>query len=203
MYAGICRIAPPCLGSILAGVGLVLVVFALMAGKSILGLIGADYVAAQPLMVLLLIAASFELSSASLRAAAYAMGSATHLLPIHVLGVIAYVVAFLLLTQLLGLIGAGLATIITSLLTLWLTIVLAKACSSDTPHPVSSSRRAQAAMLAHAGPDGPIGCSATPRQRVISLALDSSEKFSIACCKRCCSSRGMRPAVHCSNFSQY
>ncbi len=117
------------------GAGLALVVFALIAGKSILALIGDDYIAAQPLMVLLLLAASFELSSASLRAAAYAMGSATSLLRIHVWGVIAYVVAFLLLTHLLGLIGAGLATIITSLLTLWLTVVLLRANSLHAVFP--------------------------------------------------------------------
>jgi O-antigen/teichoic acid export membrane protein len=120
---------------IAGGAGLALVVFALIAGKSILGVIGDDYIAAQPLMVLLLLAASFELSSASLRAAAYAMGRATNLLRIHVWGVVTYVVAFLLLTNLLGLIGAGLATIITSLLTLWLTVVLLRVKSVHADFP--------------------------------------------------------------------
>ena len=115
----------PFRAALIAGaVGLVLVLIALVAGKPLLGLLGADYLAAQPLMVLLLLAAAMDLSSASLRAAAYAMGRAARLLRIHVIGLALYAAAFLLLTRGLGLVGAGLASILTSLLTLWMTILL-------------------------------------------------------------------------------
>ena len=108
--------------SLIAGsVGLLIVVFAWFAGDFLLGLVGEDYVPAKPLMVLLLLAASFELASAPLRAAAYAMGKAATLLRIHILGIGSYVLLFYAVTGYVGLVGPGLASVLTSLLTFSLT----------------------------------------------------------------------------------
>jgi O-antigen/teichoic acid export membrane protein len=104
--------------------GLVCAAFAYFAGTPILALIGADYVPAKPLLVLLLIAASFDLASASLRAAAYAMGHASRLLRISLLGIVTYVVLFYVFTSYFDLIGPGLASIAAMLLTLGLNIRL-------------------------------------------------------------------------------
>jgi len=104
--------------------GLVFVVVALLFGEPLLRLVGEDYVPAKLLMVLLLVAGSFELASASLRAAAYAMGRAANLLRIHVLGIGFYIVLFFILTRTTGLAGPGLAAIVTSLFTLSLTMQL-------------------------------------------------------------------------------
>ena len=105
-------------------IGFAFVAIAWLAGTPILGLIGADYVPAKTLMVLLLIAASFDLAAASLRAAAYAMGRASALLRIHVLGIGSYTVMFVVFTHTFGLSGPGFASIVASLLTLGLTVRL-------------------------------------------------------------------------------
>ena len=108
--------------SLIAGsAGLVIVILAWFAGEHLLALIGEDYVPATPLMVLLLLAASFELASAPLRAAVYAMGKASTLLRIHVLGIGFYIVLFYLMTGYYELIGPGLASVMTSILTFSLT----------------------------------------------------------------------------------
>jgi O-antigen/teichoic acid export membrane protein len=114
---------------IAGGIGLVFVVIALFAGGPILGLVGADYVPAKSLIVLLLVAASFELASASMRAAAYAMGRAASLLRIHVLGVGVYIALFYILTKTSGLTGPGLAAILASIVTFSLTAKLVAAKS--------------------------------------------------------------------------
>ena len=111
---------------IAGGVGLAFVVFVYFAGTPILAFVGEDYVPAKPLMVLLLVAASFDLASASLRAAAYAMGRASSLLRIHLLGIASYISLFYLFTLSFGLVGPGLASILTTLLTLVLTIRLVR-----------------------------------------------------------------------------
>jgi len=108
--------------SLIAGCsGLLIVVFAWFAGDAVLALVGKDYVPAKPLMVLLLFAASFEMASAPFRAAAYAMGKAAMLLRIHALGVGFYIVIFYMITGHVGLIGPGLASVATSILTFTLT----------------------------------------------------------------------------------
>jgi len=108
--------------SLIAGcAGLLIVVLGWFVGEHLLALIGEDYVPAKPLMVLLLFAASFELASAPLRAAAYAMGKASALLRIHALGVAFYIVFFYWVTGYVGLIGPGLASVLTSILTFSLT----------------------------------------------------------------------------------
>jgi O-antigen/teichoic acid export membrane protein len=103
--------------AIAGGLGLLIVVFAFFAGRWILGMIGENYVPAAPLMVLLLLAASFDFASAPLRSSAYAMGNAAILLRIHILGAAVYVVLFYLMTLWTGLIGPGLASILTSVMT--------------------------------------------------------------------------------------
>lgn len=111
--------------SLIAGsAGLLVVIFVWFAGEWLLGLIGQDYVPAAPLLVLLLLAASFELAAAPLRAAAYAMGKASNLLRIHILGVVVYVLFFYAITRWLGLIGPGVASVLTSMLIFSLTVRL-------------------------------------------------------------------------------
>jgi len=110
--------------AIAGGFGLLIVVFAWFAGEWILALIGGNYVPAAPLMVLLLLAASFDIASAPLRSSAYAMGNASTLLRIHILGAAVYVVLFYLMTMFTGLIGPGLASVLTSLMTFVLTALL-------------------------------------------------------------------------------
>jgi len=81
-------------------------------------------VAASTLLSLMLLAASFDLASAPLRAAAYAMGKAGLVLRIHILSIVTYISMFFLLTPITGLIGPGLAVILASALALVLTIRL-------------------------------------------------------------------------------
>jgi O-antigen/teichoic acid export membrane protein len=101
--------------------GLVFVVIAVVFGESILAIIGEEYVPAATLLSLLLLAASFDLAAASLRAAAYAIGEAGAVLNIHIAGIIVYISMFFALTPLTGLIGPGLAANLASLLALGLT----------------------------------------------------------------------------------
>jgi len=110
--------------AIAGGIGLLIVAFAWFSGEWILALVGEQYVPAAPLMVLLLLAASFDLSSAPLRSSAYAMGNAAKLLRIHILGAVVYVVLFYLMTSFTGLVGPGLASVLTSLMTFFLTAQL-------------------------------------------------------------------------------
>jgi O-antigen/teichoic acid export membrane protein len=118
--------------SLIAGsAGLLVVVFAWFAGEWLLALIGEDYVPAAPLVVLLLLAAAFDFASAPLRASAYAMGNASTLLRIHILGTVVYIVLFYLMTRLTGLIGPGLASVLTSVMTFVLTARLMKSRGSD------------------------------------------------------------------------
>lgn len=109
---------------IAGGAGLVLVALAAVAGRPLLGILGGDYVPAYPLLLLLLFAGCFELASAPLRAAAYAMGRASTLLRIHIVGIIAYALLFVALTAWLGLVGPGLGALGASLLTMLLTVRL-------------------------------------------------------------------------------
>jgi O-antigen/teichoic acid export membrane protein len=119
--------------AIIAGsAGLAFVIFSMFFGEPMLGIVGEEYVPAAPLLSLLLLAASFDLASASLRAAAYAMGRAGTVLKIHIGCIVAYVSAFFLLTPLAGLSGPGLAAVIASLLALTLTARLVAKISVQT-----------------------------------------------------------------------
>jgi len=106
---------------IAGSVGMVFVIFSMFCGAWLLGIVGAEYIPAATLLSLLLLAAAFDLASAPLRAAAYAMGRAGTVLKIHIAGIITYVSVFFLLTPLIGLTGPGLAAILASLLALGLT----------------------------------------------------------------------------------
>jgi len=120
--------------AIIAGsAGLIFVVVSLFYGEPMLGIVGAEYIPAAPLLSLLLLAASFDLASASLRAAAYAMGRAGTVLKIHIGGIVTYVSMFFLLTPLMGLTGPGLAAVFASLLALGLTAWLIARISAQHP----------------------------------------------------------------------
>jgi O-antigen/teichoic acid export membrane protein len=120
--------------AIIAGLaGLAFVVFSLFFGAPLLGVIGEEYVPAATLLSLLLLAASFDLASAPLRAAAYAMGRAGTVLNIHIGGIVTYLSMFFLLTPLTGLTGPGLAAVLASLLALILTARLVARISAQAP----------------------------------------------------------------------
>jgi O-antigen/teichoic acid export membrane protein len=105
-------------------VGMVFVLVSIFFGKDLLGIVGEEYTAASTLLTLLLIAASFDLASASLRAAAYAIGKAGSILRIHMVSIITYILMFFVLTPVIGLNGPGLAAILASLFAMVLTIRL-------------------------------------------------------------------------------
>ena len=113
--------------------GLAFVIFSLFFGKPLLGIVGEEYVPAATLLSLLLLAASFDLASAPLRAAAYAMGRAGMVLNIHIGGIVTYLSMFFLLTPLMGLTGPGLAAVLASLLALGLTARLVTRMAARIP----------------------------------------------------------------------
>jgi len=104
--------------------GLILVLLSIPAAGPILGIIGHEYTEAAPLLTLMLLAATFELAGAPLRAAAYAMGKVGQTLRIHLLSVLIYLGLFYLLTPVMGLPGPGVAASIGTLLTLLLMLRL-------------------------------------------------------------------------------
>jgi O-antigen/teichoic acid export membrane protein len=111
--------------SLIAGLaGLAVVLFSVVFGEYLLGIIGEDYTPAASLLSLLLLAATFDLASAPLRAAAYAMGKAGSVLRIHIAGIISYIVLFFVMTPLTGLTGPGWAAILASLFALGMTAKL-------------------------------------------------------------------------------
>jgi O-antigen/teichoic acid export membrane protein len=107
-------------------VGLILVLLSIPAAGPILGIIGPEYTEAATLLTLMLLAATFELAGAPLRAAAYAMGKVAQILRIHLLSIVIYLGLFYLLTPVMGLPGPGLAAIIGTLLTLLLMFKLVR-----------------------------------------------------------------------------
>lgn len=100
--------------------GLLLVLLSIPLAGPILGVIGSEYTAAATLLTLMLLAATFELASSPLRAAAYAMGKVAPVLRIYFFGVLIYLVLFSLLAPAIGLTGPGLAACAGSLFTLLL-----------------------------------------------------------------------------------
>ena len=98
--------------------GLLMVLLSIPLGAPILGIIGADYTPAAPLMTLMLLAATFELAGSPLRAAAYALGGAGTVLRIYALSSFVYLSLFYVFTPPLGLIGPGVAASIGGALTL-------------------------------------------------------------------------------------
>jgi O-antigen/teichoic acid export membrane protein len=94
--------------------GVVLVALSLPFGEYLLGLIGAEYSQAAPLLSLLLLSAALVLAGAPLRTAAYAIGKAGSVLKINLLCMGLYVVMFVVFATAWGLIGPGVAGIISS-----------------------------------------------------------------------------------------
>jgi O-antigen/teichoic acid export membrane protein len=74
----------------------------------------------------MLLAATFELAGAPLRAAAYAMGKVAHILRIHLISILIYLGLFYVLTPAMGLPGPGIAAITGTLLTLILMLRLVR-----------------------------------------------------------------------------
>lgn len=90
--------------------GLVFTLVSVFAGSYLLTIgLGADYAKATPLLSLLLLATTLELMSTVLRAAGYAMSHAGKILRIHLISAVLYLMTFVVLTPLLGLIGPGIA----------------------------------------------------------------------------------------------
>lgn len=106
--------------------GLLLVLLSIPLGAPILGIIGADYTPAAPLLTLMLLAASFELAGSPLRAAAYALGSAGGVLRIYALSSFVYLSLFYVFTLPFGLIGPGIAAVIGGALTLGRLLLLVR-----------------------------------------------------------------------------
>lgn len=99
------------------GVGLLFVMIGYFFGGALLGsLIGEEFVAAAPVLTLLLLASTLELTASSLRSAAYAIGHASKVLHLSVLSTIVYFVLFVVLTSELGLVGAGVASCVAAVL---------------------------------------------------------------------------------------
>ena len=92
------------------GLGLFFVLAGHFFGEDLLrSLIGEEFVAAAPVLTLLLLASTFDLTAASLRSAAYAIGHAGKVLRVYALSAVVYVALFVLCTMELGLIGCGIA----------------------------------------------------------------------------------------------
>jgi len=81
-------------------------------GEYLLGsLLGNEFVGANDVLTLLIIAASLDLAASPIRSALYAMGKAARALQIHMVFTVIYLLMLIALTHNLGLIGAGLAAI--------------------------------------------------------------------------------------------
>jgi len=106
--------------------GLVFVAISVFGGELVLGgALGEDYAQAAPLLTLLMLATMFELMATVLRSAGYAMGYAAKILRLHLMSSVIYLLMFVVLTQYLGLTGAGLASWIASVVPIsgtWLLI---------------------------------------------------------------------------------
>jgi len=107
------------------GVGLMFVAVICFFGNFLLGtLIGHNFVGAVPVLILLLLAATFDLSAASLRSASYAIGYASKVLGMYVVSMLVYLVLFVLLTGWMGLIGTGIAACVASALPMFFMVLL-------------------------------------------------------------------------------
>ena len=94
--------------------GLVLVALSLPFGEYLLSLIGTEYAQAATLLTLLLMTASLVLAGAPLRTAAYAMGKAGSVLNINLFCMVLYLFMFVEFVNTWGLVGPGVAGIISS-----------------------------------------------------------------------------------------
>lgn len=107
------------------GFGMLFVLVGYLFGDVLLGtLIGKEFAVAAPVLTLLLLASTFDLSASSLRAAAYAIGCANKVLRMYVVSIAVYMTLFILLTQWMGLIGAGVAACVAAALPLLFLVAL-------------------------------------------------------------------------------
>jgi len=99
------------------GFGLLFVLAGYFFGADLLAtLIGNKFVAAAPVLTLMLLAATFDLTASSLRSAAYAIGHAGKVLRVYAVSAGIYLALFVALTSSLGLIGAGVAACVAAAL---------------------------------------------------------------------------------------
>ncbi|MCK9213835.1 MAG: lipopolysaccharide biosynthesis protein [Rhodoferax sp.] len=99
------------------GFGLLFVLAGYFFGADLLvALIGKKFVAAAPVLTLMLLAATFDLTASSLRSAAYAIGHADKVLRMYAVSAGIYVALFVALTSTSGLIGAGVAACVAAAL---------------------------------------------------------------------------------------
>jgi O-antigen/teichoic acid export membrane protein len=99
------------------GFGLLFVLAGYFFGADLLAaLIGKKFVAAAPVLTLMLLAATFDLTASSLRSAAYAIGHAGKVLRMYAVSAGIYVALFVALTSSSGLIGAGVAACVAAAL---------------------------------------------------------------------------------------
>ena len=99
------------------GFGLLFVLAGYFFGADLLAaLIGKKFVAAAPVLTLMLLAATFDLTASSLRSAAYAIGHADKVLRMYAVSAGIYVALFVALTSISGLIGAGVAACVAAAL---------------------------------------------------------------------------------------
>ena len=116
------------------GLGLLFVMAGYFWGEFLLGtLIGEEFVAAAPVLTLLLLASTFDLTASSLRSAAYAIGHAGKVLRLYALSAVVYVTLFVLCTLEFGLIGSGMAACFAAALPpLAMAMLISKHMPSDT-----------------------------------------------------------------------
>ena len=106
-------------------VGMLFVLAGYFFGDALLGvLVGEEFVAAAPVLTLLLLAATFELTASSLRSACYAIGHASKVLRLSLLSAVVYVSLFIVLTSQMGLIGAGVAACVAAALPPLATVII-------------------------------------------------------------------------------
>ncbi len=117
--------------------GLLLVLLSIPAAGPLLRLIGPEYTQASTLLSLMLLAATFELTTSPLRATAYAMGRVAPVLRIHILGLLVFLGLFYFAARWLGLTGPGIAAVAGSLLTLLLMLALTRKRRDGAEGPVS------------------------------------------------------------------
>lgn len=99
--------------------GASMALLSLAVGEAVIRMtLGSEYLGAMTVLLWLMLSAGMELGVSGLRAASYAMDLASQLLRIYLLSLPIYVLLFAWWTQVLGLMGAGLATAAWSLLNL-------------------------------------------------------------------------------------
>jgi O-antigen/teichoic acid export membrane protein len=120
-------------------IGLLFVLAGYFFGEVLLvSIIGEEYANAAPVLTLLLLAATFELTASSLRSAAYAIGHASKVLRLSVLTAVIYLTLFAALSVELGLVGTGVAACVAAALPpLAMAILIAR---SSRKQPVSQDQ---------------------------------------------------------------